>query len=145
MSGNSNVGNSQVYEAGDQRNVSRAEQEEEKQDNRFHEGKEHSHKALDSSKSCITLDSKVAILMTAYQRTRDPSPTNLLANRRYDLGLRNINISRIGVTLLICPQRENEPEEESEETKALKKDPTLPVKKFLYYLVNPPVKHNLPL
>jgi hypothetical protein len=50
MSGNSNVGNSQVYEAGDQKNVSRSEIEQEKKDNRFHEGKENSHKSNDSSK-----------------------------------------------------------------------------------------------
>ena len=55
MSGQSNVGNSQVYEDGDQKNVPRSEIEQEKKDNRFHEGKEHSHKALDSSKSFQSL------------------------------------------------------------------------------------------
>lgn len=50
MSGTSNVGNSQVYEAGDQVNRPQAEIDQEKKDARFHEGKEHSHKALDSSK-----------------------------------------------------------------------------------------------
>lgn len=51
MSGTSNnVGHSQVYEAGDQRNVPRSNIEQEKKDNRFHEGKEHSHKVNDSSK-----------------------------------------------------------------------------------------------
>ncbi len=45
----SNVGNSQVYEDGDQKNVSRAEIDQEKQDKRFHEGRENSHKANDSS------------------------------------------------------------------------------------------------
>ncbi|PMD62526.1 uncharacterized protein K444DRAFT_557645 [Hyaloscypha bicolor E] len=44
----SNVGNSQVYEDGDQKNVPRSEIEQEKKDNRFHEGKENSHKANDS-------------------------------------------------------------------------------------------------
>ncbi|KAE9371519.1 hypothetical protein N431DRAFT_545748 [Stipitochalara longipes BDJ] len=48
MSGTSNVGNSQVYEDGDQKNVPRSEIEQEKKDNRFHEGKENSHKANDS-------------------------------------------------------------------------------------------------
>lgn len=47
MSGQSNVGNSQVYEAGDQRNSTNAEIEQEKKDSRFHEGKENSHKAND--------------------------------------------------------------------------------------------------
>ena len=51
MSGQSNVGNSQLYEAGDQRNVPRSEIEQQKKENRFHEGKENSHKALDSSRS----------------------------------------------------------------------------------------------
>jgi hypothetical protein len=49
MSGTSNVGNSQVYEDGDQKNVPRPEIDQEKKDNRFHEGKENSHKANDSS------------------------------------------------------------------------------------------------
>jgi hypothetical protein len=47
MSGNSSVGTAAVYEAGDQRNV---KDSEEKEANRFHEGKENSHKAQDSSK-----------------------------------------------------------------------------------------------
>ena len=51
MSGQSNVGNSQVYEAGDQRTVSNAELEQQKKEARFHEGKENSHLALDSSTS----------------------------------------------------------------------------------------------
>ncbi|EHK98587.1 hypothetical protein GLAREA_07643 [Glarea lozoyensis ATCC 20868] len=48
MSGTSNVGQSSVYEAGDQRNVPQSEIEQQKKDDRFHEGKEHSHKANDS-------------------------------------------------------------------------------------------------
>lgn len=47
MSGQSNVGNRQVYEAGDQRTTKDSEQ----QADRYHEGKEHSHKANDSSTS----------------------------------------------------------------------------------------------
>jgi len=47
----SNVGNAQVYEDGDQKNVPRSEIEQEKKDNRFHEGQENSHKANDSSES----------------------------------------------------------------------------------------------
>lgn len=50
MSGTSNVGNSQVYEDGDQKNAPKSEMEQEKKDSRFHEGKENSHKANDSSK-----------------------------------------------------------------------------------------------
>jgi hypothetical protein len=50
----SNVGNAQVYEDGDQKNVSRSEIEQEKQDKRFHEGKENSHKANDSSEHLDT-------------------------------------------------------------------------------------------
>jgi hypothetical protein len=47
----SNVGNSQIYEAGDQRNYKDSELREAKEEARFHEGKENSHKALDSSTS----------------------------------------------------------------------------------------------
>lgn len=59
MSGNSSVGQASVYEAGDQRNVSKSEVEQDKKDNRFHEGKEHSHKALDS-KDERTIANKLA-------------------------------------------------------------------------------------
>jgi len=45
----SNVGNAQVYEAGDQRTKSNKEIEEEKKDARFHEGKDNAHKAGDKS------------------------------------------------------------------------------------------------
>lgn len=43
----SNVGNSNLYEAGDQRTVPQSQIEQAK-DNRLHEGKENSHKANDS-------------------------------------------------------------------------------------------------
>ncbi|KAF2645906.1 hypothetical protein P280DRAFT_465645 [Massarina eburnea CBS 473.64] len=46
MSGNSSVGTSAVYEAGDQRNYKTGENPD--QPDRFHEGKPHSHQALDS-------------------------------------------------------------------------------------------------
>lgn len=49
MSGQSNVGNRAVYEADDQRTISKEELEEAKRENRFHEGKENSHLANDSS------------------------------------------------------------------------------------------------
>ncbi|KZL86028.1 hypothetical protein CI238_08065 [Colletotrichum incanum] len=45
MSGNSSVGTSGVYEAGDQRNVKNSELDT---GDRFHEGKEHSHLGNDS-------------------------------------------------------------------------------------------------
>jgi hypothetical protein len=54
MSGQSNVGNSAVYQADDQRTVSDATIEQEKKENRFHEGKEHSHQATDSSTFILT-------------------------------------------------------------------------------------------
>lgn len=54
MSGNSSVGNSGVYQADDQRTVSDAQIEQEKKDARFHEGKENSHKATDSSMFPLT-------------------------------------------------------------------------------------------
>lgn len=82
MSGQSNVGNSQVYEAGDQKNVPQSEIEQEKKDNRFHEGKEHSHKALDSSMPYqIALPNSCANEF-AVQRTRDRLPTSWLVKRR---------------------------------------------------------------
>lgn len=73
MSGQSNVGNSQVYEAGDQRNYTDAEIAEAKKENRFHEGKENSHKAQDSSKftqhplsSQSTMLQRSTITITSY-------------------------------------------------------------------------------
>merc|ERR1712230_140071 len=59
MSGTSNVGNSQVYEDGDQKNAPESEMEQEKKDSRFHEGKENSHKANDS-KDERTIANKLA-------------------------------------------------------------------------------------
>lgn len=59
MSGNSKVGQSSVYEVGDQKNATQSEIEQEKKDNRFHEGKEHSHKANDS-KDERTIANKLA-------------------------------------------------------------------------------------
>jgi hypothetical protein len=48
MSGNSNVGNSQVYEAGDQRNAPKSDQDKAE---RFHEGNTKAHSLTDSSSS----------------------------------------------------------------------------------------------
>lgn len=48
MSGDSSVGNAAVYEAGDQRNASDAQKQED-QPERFEEGKENAHKENDSS------------------------------------------------------------------------------------------------
>ncbi|THV89874.1 hypothetical protein D6D27_06199 [Aureobasidium pullulans] len=59
MSGTSNVGNSSVYEAADQRTYKDSEIAEAKQEARFHEGKEHSHKANDS-KDERTIANKLA-------------------------------------------------------------------------------------
>ncbi|PSK38093.1 hypothetical protein C1H76_0071 [Elsinoe australis] len=55
MSGTGSVGNSQVYEAGDQR----TSKDSENQADRFHEGKDHSHKANDS-KDERTIANKLA-------------------------------------------------------------------------------------
>lgn len=48
-SGMSNVGASGTYEAGDQRNEKNSVLNSQAEANRFHEGKENSHKANDSS------------------------------------------------------------------------------------------------
>lgn len=48
MSGTSSVGQASVYEAGDQRN---SKDSEVNQKDHYHEGKENSHKSLDSSTS----------------------------------------------------------------------------------------------
>ncbi|TVY90879.1 hypothetical protein LAWI1_G003114 [Lachnellula willkommii] len=87
MSGTSNVGNSQVYQADDQRTVPNSEIEQQKKDNRFHEGKENSHKANDSKD--------------------ERSIANKLAREE---------------------KREKEGEDEPEEVKQSKADPTLPAK-----------------
>lgn len=50
MSGNSSVGQHSVYEAGDQRNYKDSEEKRMNSDP-YNEGKEHSHKNLDSSMS----------------------------------------------------------------------------------------------
>jgi hypothetical protein len=81
MSGQSSVGNSQVYEAGDQKNVPQSEIQQAKKDNRFHEGRENSHKANDSSKNELCfLKCERTLIVT--QRTRDPSPISWHERRR---------------------------------------------------------------
>ena len=49
----SNVGAPNVYEDGDQRNIPQFEIEQQKKDNRFHEGQQNSHKANDASKQIL--------------------------------------------------------------------------------------------
>lgn len=77
MAGDSKVGTSGVYEAGDQRNHKNEELDNAE---RFEEGKENSHQATDSS--MFLLRSEFQTLLTPLQRTRDPLPTDL-RQRRY--------------------------------------------------------------
>jgi hypothetical protein len=77
MSGNSNVGNAGVYEAGDQRTVSNSVIEEEKKENRFHEGKDNSHKAQDPSMFILLF---VAALK-AREPTNDIHLSSVLSNQ----------------------------------------------------------------
>lgn len=83
MSGQSNVGNSQVYEAADQVTRSNAEIEQEKKEARFHEGKENSHKAQDSS----TLLLLVPCLHDHVAESNDPAPLDL--DKKHVLTMRN--------------------------------------------------------
>ena len=74
----SNVGNSSLYEDGDQKNVPKSELEQEKKDARFHEGKENSHLALDSSKIHHIIRSLGTLLLTT-QTEDERSIANKLA------------------------------------------------------------------
>lgn len=62
----SNVGNSQVYADDDQKTVPNSQIEQEKKDARFHEGKENSHKANDSSQWPLCSTSCVEAGLTDY-------------------------------------------------------------------------------
>ena len=64
MSGNSNVGTSAVYEAGDQRTYKDSELQQAKAENRFHEGKPNSHLAQDSSKLFLFSKDKPHVVST---------------------------------------------------------------------------------
>ena len=79
MSGTSNVGNSQVYEDGDQKNAPQSEMEQEKKDSRFHEGKENSHKANDSSKLQNFRYKKVRRVLTIFSTEDERTIANKLA------------------------------------------------------------------
>lgn len=81
MSGQSNVGNSQVYEAGDQRNYKDSEIKQAQEEARFHEGKQNSHLAQDSSKPFFHNCTFPATGLTHAQRTSAPSPTSSSARR----------------------------------------------------------------
>lgn len=105
MSGNSNVGNSQVYEAGDQRTYKDSEIQQAKDENRFHEGKPNSHLAQDSSTfmtRCFHGDA-----WTDDDTEDERSIANKLAREE---------------------KREHEPEPMSEEARAAQIDATLPAK-----------------
>lgn len=101
MSGNSSVGTSGVYEAGDQRNLKNSEIPT---GERYNEGKEHSHLANDSSRSTFILDRhlKNSIL------TSDTEDERSIANR------------------LAAEEKKSEPADDPE-TAMSKKDATLPV------------------
>lgn len=62
MTGNSSVGTSGIYEAGDQRNVKNSEMP---QPERYEEGKENSHLANDSSRTISILSKFAARDLTA--------------------------------------------------------------------------------
>ncbi|KAM0715840.1 hypothetical protein Q7P37_008354 [Cladosporium fusiforme] len=70
MSGMSNVGGSSVYEAGDQRTEKDSVIQAQEAANRFHEGKENSHKANDS-KDERTIANQ---LEREAKREKEPSP-----------------------------------------------------------------------
>jgi hypothetical protein len=78
MSGQSNVGNAAVYEANEQRTVSDSQIEEEKKEARFHEGKENSHLATDSSTLSTYLSSSPLLCL---HRT---AQTNSLTTRLFN-------------------------------------------------------------
>jgi hypothetical protein len=117
MSGQSNVGNSQVYEAGDQRTVSNAELEHQKKEARFHEGKENAHNALDSSKFPQHL---------LQHHFNNPILPHLGSNTK--LTSTTEDERTIANKLEREEKRENEDEKLSEEDRARKIDATLPAK-----------------
>jgi hypothetical protein len=106
MSGTSNVGNRGVYEAGDQRT---SKDSEEQHAERYHEGKENSHKANDSS--------TVIPDMLKIQNSKWPICSHLSLEDERSIA------NRLGRE----EKREHEEEEESLQKKQIEKDPTLPV------------------
>ena len=137
MSGTSNVGNSQVYQADDQRTVPNSEIEQQKKDNRFHEGKENSHKANDSSKESLwsaVLNSFWHIFYRGWAIHRQQASP-------WRKGLFSFNASLLwqskqmvqGLIILTSLQRQNEEEYEPAEVKQSKRDPTLPVSPLCYF------------
>lgn len=82
MSGNSSVGTSGIYEAGDQRNLKNSEMP---QPERYEEGKENSHLANDSSMDYSQSPKKAYWMPDAdmsTQKTNGPSPTAWPPRRR---------------------------------------------------------------
>jgi hypothetical protein len=123
MSGNSSVGTSGVYEAGDQRNYAKGE--DPNQPDRFHEGKEHSHLAQDSSKSIY--QPQFLTFAPAYAVCYPAPP------RHSFYLLPNTNIATedertIANKLAREEKREAEADKEDPETAKLHKDATLPAR-----------------
>lgn len=119
MSGNSNVGTSGVYEAGDQRNVKKSEMQNAE---RYNEGQQGSHIGLDSSMNPQIYGYYMAwpsVLTTASEDQRS------IANRLAAEEVRCLILSLLYIRLT-CQQQKSEPGDDRE-TALLKEDPTLPV------------------
>jgi hypothetical protein len=118
----SNVGSASVYEAGDQRTVSDAEIQQEQKENRFHEGKEHSHKAQDSS----TLTPLPTFL--SHSRHITPPYPAVTIYQQHLLTTSTEDERSIANKLERESKRENESEEKSLEDRQREQDATLPAR-----------------
>ena len=118
MSGNSNVGTSAVYEAGDQRTSKNSELD---QGERYKQGKPNSHLANDSSMFRLVKIQNWRDSMLTIFTEDERSIANKLAREEK---VRNCLQIR---TLLTASQRQNESDFISEEAADSQKDPTLPV------------------
>jgi hypothetical protein len=120
----SNVGSASVYEAGDQRTVSDAEIQQEQKENRFHEGKDNSHKAQDSSTfpPLTLLPSYFPTLLS------NPPSTHIIETYEHILILFAEDERSIANKLEREAKRENEGEEKSLEDRQREQDATLPAR-----------------
>jgi len=129
MSGTSNVGGRGVYEAGDQRTYKDSEINQAKAEQRYHEGKDNSHLANDSSKQSlpckpVLLDPTLLIKCTEDER----SIANKLAREEK---VPKLECCECAVQMLTVSKRQNEPDPISKEAAESQKDPTLPVSALL--------------
>jgi hypothetical protein len=127
----SNVGNSQVYEAGDQRNPKTSEVQDRV---RYEEGVQHSHIPNDSSTSLCIQRGRMVDMVMLTQRNRGPAIDRKPSRQRGGMNQVPHRQQRNSVIDDSAQRKLKRDDKDDPETAASKKDPTLPVGRMFFPL-----------